>query len=202
MQLEPLETSLEQILRSSLKSQFHGALAMLGAAIEMCPDDEWVATSHGAPFWRVTYHALFYTHLYLERDDTDFHPWESHQSRLEHLDDIPGPPNIEALLEPPNTPPQTGVPLSKAETLAYWRLCDARVDSAIDAVDLLAPCTGFCWHTPQRPKVEHLIASIRHIQHHASQLAVRVREATGEGVDWVGSSRTASPETEREADSR
>lgn len=202
MHPEPQETSLEQILRGSLKSQFHGALEMLGIAIELCPEDAWVAASNGAPFWRVTYHTLFYSHLYLERDDTDFHPWESHQSRLEHLDDIPGPPDIETLLEPPNTPPQTGVPLSKAEILAYWRFCDARVDRAIDAIDVLAPTTGFRWHSPQRPKVEHLIVSIRHVQHHTSQLAARVHAETGEAVDWVGSKRPASPETEREAGAR
>ena len=189
MQPEPLAIPLEQILGNSLKSQYHSVLAMLHDAVERCPQDEWVAATKASPFWRVSYHALYYTHLYLERDDTDFHPWEGHQSGLQHLDDVPGPPEIEALLEPPNTPPQTGVPLTRAEILAYWAWCDALVDPAVDGLDLLAPTTGFRWHAPQRPKLEHQLATIRHVQHHASQLSARVRAATGEGVDWVGSAR-------------
>ncbi len=181
---------LEAVVRRSLKSQYHAVLAMLRAAIEMCPDAEWVAAAEGSPFWRVAYHALYYTHLYLERDDTDFRPWEGHQRGLQHLDDIPGPPEIEALLQPRNTPAQTGVPLSRAEILEYWAMCDALVDPAVDVLDLLAPTTGFRWHSPPRPKFEHQLGTIRHIQHHASQLSARVRAATGEGVDWVGSARS------------
>jgi len=182
---------LDAAVRQSLKSQYHATLAMLRDAVQRCPDAEWVAADKGSPFWRVAYHALYYTHLYLERDDTDFHPWEGHQSGLQHLDDVPGPPEIEALLEPPHTPAQTGVPLTRAEILAYWELCDSLVGAAVDALDLLAPTTGFRWHSPQRSKLEHQIGTIRHVQHHASQLAARVRAATGEGVDWVGSARGA-----------
>ena len=38
---------------------------MLRSAIEACPDDLWDDRAHGAPFWHLAYHALFYADFYL-----------------------------------------------------------------------------------------------------------------------------------------
>jgi hypothetical protein len=40
---------------------------------------------------------------------------------------------------------------------------------------------------PSLSRAELHIYNIRHIQHHAGQLSLRLRLETGEGVDWVGS---------------
>ena len=103
------------------------------------------------------------------------------------MDDVPGPPEIEALLEPPHRPPQTGVPYTKAEILDYWAFCDASIDAAVDALDLMSPRSGFSWSGAS--KMEHQLSSLRHIQHHTAQLSDRLRAATGSAVDWVGSRR-------------
>src|SRR5437667_12873733 len=69
-----------EALRSALKSQYHATLAMLRTAIRRCPDDLWTARSdHANPFWRIAYHTLFYTHLYLQPNNRVFRPWEHHQ---------------------------------------------------------------------------------------------------------------------------
>lgn len=186
----PDRGALDPLLRSTLASQYHAALAMLHGAIDSCPDDIWPTVDEGAPFWRVAYHALYYTHLYLQADESAFTPWEHHQTGLQDLDDIPGPEHLLTILELPHRPPQTGVPYSKEQLLTYWTLCDAMVDDAIGKLDLLAPETGFSWHSPSRPKVEQHLVSIRHIQHHTAQLSVRVRDAIGgAGVDWVSTAR-------------
>ncbi len=49
-----------------LKSQYHASLGMLREAIERCPADLWFDTSPTNAFWQVAYHALFFTHLYLQ----------------------------------------------------------------------------------------------------------------------------------------
>jgi len=180
---------LDSLLRSMLASQYHAALSMLRTAIERCPDDVWSSVGGGAPFWRVAYHALYYTHLYLQADESAFTPWEHHQTGLQDLDDIQGPEHLLKILELPHRPPQTGTPYSQIEILSYWTLCNGMVDDAIRMLDLLAPETGFSWHAPSRPKVEQHLVSIRHIQHHAAQLSDRVRASTGRGVDWVGTNR-------------
>ena len=182
---EPGDTAVDAVLRSALKGQYHAALAMLRQAIELCPEGIWSGEGRGVPFWRIAYHALYYTHLYLQRDEASFTPWELHQTGLQDLDDVPAPPHLQELLELPHRPPRTGVPYSKAELLAYWSICDGMVDDAVDALDVLALETGFSWHTPSRPKVEQHMGNIRHIQHHTANLAGRVHEASGVGVDWV-----------------
>ena len=66
-------------LRSVLKSQYHASLAMLREAVERCPPDEWVSTGHKNAFWQVSSHALFFAHLYLQRDEAAFCLWEQHR---------------------------------------------------------------------------------------------------------------------------
>jgi hypothetical protein len=58
------------------------------------------------------------------------------------------------------------------------------VDARVDALDLSAPQCGFPWY--KMTTLEHQIVSIRHIQHHASALSMRLRRSAGIEIDWVG----------------
>ena len=180
--METLHATADALLRTSLKSQYHAGLAMLGDAIERCPDALWMDDRPTNAFWQVAYHALFFTHFYLQPDVAAFRPWEGHQADVQNPDGIPGPP------DPKSNLPLIPQPYSKSEVLAYWRFCDERVDSFVDALDLTSPESGFWWYAI--PKLEHQLVSLRHLGHHAGQLADRVRAATGEGVRWVGHRRT------------
>lgn len=161
-------------LRSALKSQYHAALAMLRQAIRRCPDDLWTSSDgHANPFWRIAYHTLHYTHLYLQPNNQIFRPWEHHQRGIQHMD----------------RSPKSGRPYTKAEVLAYWSICESMVDDAVDALDLNDPQSGFSWY--KVPKMEHQIINIRHIQYHQAQLADRLRMATGAGANWAGARRSA-----------
>ncbi len=162
-------------IRAALKSQYHAALVMLKQAIEQCPDDLWTGGAESVPFWRVAYHTLFYTHLYLERDEKSFRPWEHHRDEYQYLAALPWPPH---------RPPRIAEPYTKMQVLDYFRLCDAMVDAAVDRLDLDAPTCGFPWY--RMPKLDHQINNIRHIQHHAALLAGRLRLAAGTDIPWVG----------------
>jgi hypothetical protein len=63
-------------VQSALKGQYHAALAMLKQTIEKCPDDLWTSQGQSPAFWRVAYHTLFYTHLYLQPDEKAFRAWD------------------------------------------------------------------------------------------------------------------------------
>ena len=163
-----------EALRSALKSQYHAALAMLRAVIRRCPDDLWTSRGgHANPFWRIAYHTLYYTHLYLQPNNRTFRPWEHHRRGIQHMD----------------RPPKTGRPYPKAEVLAYWVICESMVDDAVDTLDPNDPQSGFSWY--KVPKMEHQIINIRHIQYHQAQLADRLRVATGAGANWAGARRSA-----------
>lgn len=161
-----------EALRSALKSQYHASLSMLRTAIRRCPDALWTRrNSHANHFWRIAYHTLYSTHLYLQANNRAFRPWDRHQRGVQHM----------------NTPLKNKRPYTKAEVLAYWGVCRSMVDDAVDALDLSDPHSGFSWY--KIPKMEHQIVNIRHIQYHQAQLADRLREETGAGVGWVDARR-------------
>lgn len=168
-------------LRAALKSQYHAALAMLREAVESCPDDLWLSDAYRNACWQIAYHALFFTHLYLQENEAAFEPWEHHQSGVQHEDGIGGRADPESDL------PLLPRPYTKAEVLAYCTACDDMVDGAVDAMDLDSPESGFSWY--RIPKIDHQIVNIRHVQHHAAQLADRLRASADIGVRWVGARR-------------
>ena len=167
-------------LKPILKSQYHAALAMVRDAVERCPDDVWTAPGHVSAFWQVAYHTIFFTHLYLHRDETSFQRWPGHQRGVQQEDGLTRPP------DPASDLPVLPTPYSRAQVLAYWQVCDDMVDSAVDALDLGAPECGFWWYKVS--KLEHQLINLRHAQHHAAQLADRLRAATDQHVKWVGAS--------------
>jgi hypothetical protein len=157
-------------VKSALTGQYHAALAMLKECIERCPENLWTADSHPVPFWRVAYHTLYGTHLYLQPDEAHFQPWELHRDGCQEL---PGPD--ETLSDV--------TPYTKSEILRYWRFCNDMVSSAMEELDLDAPLSGFSWH--KMPKLDHQLQNIRHIQHHAALLSGRLRQACGMDIIWV-----------------
>ena len=166
-------------LRTVLKSQYHAALAMLGEAIQRCPDEVWSSSEHKNAFWQIVYHTLFFADAYLQTDKEAFHPWEHHQGGVQHPDGIAGP------ADPNSSLPLIPKPYTKAQVLEYWTFCDQMLDDAVDKLDLESAQSGF----PRYPisKLEHQLVNLRHIQHHAAQLADRLRSAADIGIKWVGS---------------
>jgi hypothetical protein len=162
-------------VRQALKSQYHASLAMLKQAIEQCPEDLWAGGAYPTAFWRVAYHTLFFTHLYLQPDELAFRPWEHHRTEYQFLGALPFPPYRQPKIEDP---------YSKSQILEYWQLCDRMADSEVDQMDLDAQECGFPWY--KCPKLDHQIINIRHIQHHAALLAGRLRSAVGANIEWVG----------------
>jgi hypothetical protein len=160
-----------EMVRPVLKSQYHAALAMLRESIERCPAEVWTNTSHKNAFWQIAYHALFFTHLYLQPSEADFRPWAQHRGKDDGID---------------------GDPYTQAQVIEYWAVCDRMVDDAVDALDLESPQSGFSWY--QMSKLEHQLVNIRHIQHHGAQLADRLRAAADIGIRWVGGRRAAETE--------
>ena len=158
--------------KQALKKQYHAALAMLKIAIERCPDDLWIARDHPRSFWRIAFHVLFYTHLYLQTEEAVFIPWEKDRDDNANLWEDPW---------------QVGtgpVPYTKQEILEYWNYCDSIVDQQIDKINLDSPSSGFDWYPI--PKFEHQLVNLRHIQGHVGQLS-ELLMAIGIDTDWVGS---------------
>ncbi len=160
-------------IKAALKSQYHASLKTLRLTIGQCPDAIWADPADGpAAFWRAAYHTLFFTHLYLSADEKSFIPWKEHRKEAVDLA-IGGNSDFAEI-----------TPYTRDQILAYWQVCDAMVDGAVDTLDLSAKTCGFSWYTV--PKLEHQLVNIRHIQHHAASLAMRLRIKAAISIAWVG----------------
>src|SRR5690348_15528977 len=90
-------------LRQALKEQYHAGLAMLAQCVERCPDEVWTSGTHPRTFWRIAFHAAFYTHLYLGQNEEAYRPWQGHR---EGCSDLWGsPPDVEPVELPPEVEP-------------------------------------------------------------------------------------------------
>lgn len=161
-------------LGSALLSQYRAALQMHRSAIEACPDPVWDEESHRNRSWNISYHALYYTHLYASRSEDAFEPWEKGRPNCHYMGRLPFPPHTEFELGPP---------YSKAEMIEYADFVERFLIRALPAEDLEA-VSGFEW-LPFRRFELHLY-NVRHLQHHLGQITARVQAATGSGVPWVG----------------
>ncbi|MCB2214373.1 DinB family protein [bacterium] len=153
--------------KAVIKSQYWAALTMLRDAIEKCPDPLWTDASYSNPFWNIAYHALFFTHLYLQPTRDDFVPWE------EHRDEVVGMKESSEAVQP----------YDKQEVLAYLGLCLAQVEEVVDDLDLAGE-SGFDWIPFS--KLELQFYNIRHLQLHVGELCERLGGHGEIEVGWVG----------------
>jgi hypothetical protein len=72
-------------VNSIIQSQYQAALDMLKEAVSLCPEELWDDTAYKNRFWNIAYHALFYTHLYLQPNLEAFSPWEKHRPDSEQM---------------------------------------------------------------------------------------------------------------------
>ena len=155
-------------IKASLKGQYHAGLAMLRDTITACPEETWLSGKHPRNYWRIVFHTLYYTHLYLHQDEESCVHWSKCRKECRVLWDEP---EIEE-------------PYTQAEMLSYLAEVDAGVDSLVDALDLDTEKTGFSWYTDMG-KLDHQLLSLRHLQGHVGQLSEILMQA-GIDTEWVG----------------
>lgn len=156
-------------LRPALKEQYHAGLAMLTECVEVCPEDVWREGEDSRPFWKIAYHAAFYTHLYLGQNEESFQPWPGRRDGEEGDDQ-----------------PEWVQNYQRDEILDYLQFIDRLVDPTLDRLDLNSDETGFSWY-PDMSKLSHQIMNLRHLQGHVGQLS-ELLMAKGIDTDWVSKS--------------
>lgn len=171
------------LLRCSLIEQYRAGLVMLAQCVERCPDDLWAAGRHPRTFWRIAYHAAFYTHLYLGQDEAAFVPWPGLRPGADAL----WGSDVEPFRLPEEIPPY-----APAEVLDYIAFVDALIEPTVAALDLTVTGTGFPWYPPEMTKLSHELMTLRHLQGHVGQLS-ELLMACGIDIDWVGGAPAATP---------
>lgn len=141
---------------------------MLSQAVDACPEELWTSGTHPRNFWRIAYHAVFYTHLYAHARFEDFTPWEKHREHAASLWE-----------DPPLDEPYT-----RHEIQAYVLFVQDSLSNLLSSVDFASTESGFSWY-PSISKLEHQIMNVRHLQGHVGQLS-EILMAHGVESDWIG----------------
>lgn len=160
-------------LIGALTSQFEAALEMLRAAIEAAPDDVWDSADYENRTWRLAYHTLYYTKLYLSPSAGAFSGWEG---AIEGADSLGG-----SWEDPSATVEVEGVH-SPGELVTFLDSLLTELPESVRALPLDAE-SGFEWYPCSR--LELHLNSIRHIQHHTGQIIERLRSHGVTGIAWA-----------------
>jgi len=159
-----------------IANQFEAAFCTLNACIDRCPEDAWNARIGNYPFSQVAFHTLFYADFYLGQDEESFRRQPFHMDNQQWFGDY------EQLED--REPVSTYDRPSITTYLEHCRRKAAEVIAAETEDSLTAKC-GFPWR--QFSRGELYVYNIRHIQHHAAQLSLRLRIESGVDVPWFGS---------------
>lgn len=153
-------------IKRALKGQYRAGLAMLRQTITDCSEETWLSGTHPRTYWRIAYHALFYTHLYAMQTEHDFVAWEKQRECA----DLWG--------EPPVLPPYT-----QSEVIEYLDFIDSNIETWVDNLDLNANDSGFHWYDPIE-KLDHQLLNVRHLAGHVGQLSELAMQAGLEDFKW------------------
>jgi hypothetical protein len=166
------------MIRLAIAGQYGAAFKMLANCIETADAIAWNAPVGKVAFWHVAYHVTFTADLYLARDEHEFVPPAFHQ------------PDSNFFGTPPWVKDRTVAapqPYGNDVLIPYVRATHekGRESVARETEATLAGPSGFGWL--QITRLELHLYNIRHIQHHAGQLAAILRRDGGNGVPWAAS---------------
>lgn len=156
---------MDQSFKETLWGQFGASIDMLENAIVLCPPTSWDTEKK---FWYNAYHCLFYLDYYLTLKPENFAP--------------PSPYTLSEF-DPDGAMPERTY--SKAELLTYLQHCrDKCHDLIVNLTDEIAISR---WVNPYKnySVFEVLLYNMRHVQHHAAQLNLLLRQDIDDAPRWV-----------------
>ncbi|UCF33438.1 MAG: DinB family protein [Phycisphaerales bacterium] len=159
-----------------IANQFEAALCTLNTCIEECPPTVWDAPVANLAFCQAVFHALFYTDCYLGPDTESLKQQAFHRENPDFFRDY----------EELEDRKQQQM-YDKESTIKYMASCRRKASEVIAAetAETLSARCGFDWLPFSR--AELYVYNIRHIQHHAAQLILRLRLSTDVNIPWARS---------------
>ena len=158
-------------LKESLWKQFGASIDMLENAITICPHEYW---DTDRKFWYNAYHCLFFLDYYLSMDVHNFFP--------------PPPFNFSEFEDV--MPDKV---YSKAELLDYLQSNRDKCHQLIAGLN--EEKLNSRWinesGTMNYSVLEILLYNMRHVQHHAAQLNLLLRQGVNNAPDWVSRTEDA-----------
>jgi len=155
-------------LRTILWQQLGASIDMLERAMQVCPHDLWGDQSREPQFWYLAYHTLFFLDFYLSDSLEDFTP--------------PSPFTLSEL-DPAGVLPERVY--TKEELQTYLEHGRKKCKSAIEALSEENADERFKYGRVDISRAELFLFKIRHVQHHAAQLNLMLRQKNESPPRWV-----------------
>ena len=156
---------MENSLKTILWDQFGASIDMLENALEMCPDNLWATDTK---FWYIAYHTLFYLDYYLSEDADGFSP--------------PAPFTLTEFDLSGAMPERV---YTKTELLTYHTHCKNKCRKLIAELNDENAAKRFINAYRNYSRMEIIIYNMRHVQHHAAQLYLLLRQGMNDAPKWV-----------------
>lgn len=159
---------METALKAIIWQQFGASIDMLENAMRACPEALWGDRSRRPEFWYTAFHTLFFLDLYLSDSDVGFSP--------------PAPFTLDELDERGLFPDRV---YTKEELQRYLDHGRAKCRATIAAMtqEKADRRCGFEWLDIST--AESLFYNMRHVQHHAGQLHLLLRQTVDSAPRWV-----------------
>jgi hypothetical protein len=164
---------MHEMWKEAIWQQFGASIDMLANAMDACPDDVWGDRGAQPEFWYLTYHTLFWLDLYLGGTSEGYEP--------------PEPFGLEEMDPAGVLPPRV---YSKNELMSFLLACRNRCKLVIDRMDEHSAAKICKFGRREQPFAELLMYNMRHVQHHAAQLNLLLRQRVGSAPEWVGRAGT------------
>jgi ribosomal protein L24E len=156
---------MDNSLKEILWRQFGASIDMLKNAITLCPTEYWDTEKQ---FWYNAYHCLFFLDYYLTLEPKNFSP--------------PAPFTLSEFED--RMPERVYI---KDELLTYLQFCRQKCRSLIGG--MTAEIAKSNWTNESKTMsynvIEILLYNMRHVQHHAAQLNLLLRQLINNVPDWV-----------------
>lgn len=173
-------SAVSDTLKRLIANQYEAALRTLSACIDRCPDDARHMPIGIYEFSQAAFHTLFFADYYLGRNADALRDQPFHRENQAFFDDYE---QLEyrkpiGIYDRP----------SLQKYLHHCRTKAAVVVAGEDEATLAGP-SGFDRRDFTRAELH--VYNIRHIQHHAAQLILRLRIETDVDIPWFGSGWSA-----------
>jgi hypothetical protein len=159
---------MDNSLKETLWNQFGASIDMLENALTLCPVELW---NTDTKFWYNAYHCLFYLDYYLTLEPNKF---------------LPPPPFTLSEFDPFAMPDQV---YSKQVLLSYLQASRNKCHDLISG--LTNEIADKRWINEYRnySVLEILLYNMRHVQHHAAQLNLLLRQGINDAPKYISQTK-------------
>ena len=156
---------IDTTVKELLWKQFGATIDMFENALSACPKELWNTESH---FWYIAYHTLFYLDYYLTEEPDKFFP--------------PAPFTLSEF-DPSGKLPERVY--TREELIAYTAHCRDKCHGLIAALTDERAASRWINEYRNYSMLELILYNMRHVQHHAAQLNLLLRQGGYDVPDWV-----------------